>query len=1751
MLDTAHFCGIFYISSSFTPKCTAFLLLLLTFPIHFPIYLTPIPPPINFFTFPRAQKHIRGLVIARLYFNIGEFSAALGYIQDYIAADSRNAKAYKDLGQCYEKLKQPDKQLEAYQCSLELDKKQSDLLIEVCRLLQSADVTADTAKYWYKMAESRGVHDAAVLDLKLKCTSDADGSAEHDIILDEIVRRPHDTALRINLVYSYIKQNQVAKAFAHVYDIEVKAAPNLQHATEPWYVAAAHALDKYKEQTGAGGLQRNWSYWLLVLWTLDRRLQLSLQQASRDDRGATATALLQELDTQLHKAATECTFADAEQHLVGECVAHYRAQLCLHMAAILLKRAVDAGPQANWPDTKRLTLPLLWHACNAGTVNAAAHWTTTASAVAGRLMDHWHNVACFRRVQAVRTLVAYLGLHEPDANAVRIGVADLIGKTRAFVADTQWRKKIYRTVYGTRHTDSYFLHSAELESPVYEWPDPATVERLERDAQKADPSSLAHMVYVALGSAPLQSTPVTVDARIRCDLFNLRFSVSGLSNCKPETLNQLDVESFLYAATIQAKRTLTTDDRLSAALDVDDTRPRLLPFVVIADGLCTDDQLAWWSAAWKVCNNLSGDKLAESRAPLKHGIEAVRGVGSPEMDLIIVLKVCAVFVERGKSSAKAAERNFLADRATNLAKLALNMFRTQNGARAASKPMRRLFKYADGTRYADTLESDTEINSLMEHIIKFVAVRNFKLNAYDECIDDLADIRLPYATYYQATAYREMVDAGDTPRKNRRVYLDKAVDLMKQTRDLLDADVDKNHPLNAVVDEELRRCQAESRKLETSLTMSDSFVSANGRSDLDESAHDTGIERELRHVTDVLLAVRDSVTTLQKDVEFVRKRITYIEDQFTKNESMWANASANTTSTAQPTPSQQQQRNASMMSAPHSPMTAMNNSYGMPPMYYDQYAMNPYQAALMNAAAGVGLGHSPQLRAGLSPNVQSPYGADPLLQQLHHQQLLAQSYAGHPQLYNLLLQNQAAAQQSLAAGAAVPGQFPGQVPAHAMAHSPLANATPAGGVQVPPQQQQSTPVHQQPAKTAKGKPAVSTPLIATTPVAAAAAPVPAPVAVAKQQTPVSTRQFAPNNNRPVERLPPVNVVITSSDPVPARYTQTTSAPDPMAFTVTIPAQHIKSTSAPVTNSTPASSAILAALQDKSTPNKVADPRVSSSTPLITSTPAVQPQKPAFGTLAKPMSSSPFSSTPFASPVAAAAPAKTGSDAAAKPNPFAAFTFGGGAGGATATVAATPPKPFAGFNLLGKTPESIAAAAQPANAAAAEERDEDDHYEPTAHFEPVIALPDLVEVKTGEEDEQTLFEHRAKLLRFVKESKEWKERGLGIMKVMVSNSDPNKVRLLMRREQVFKLCCNQLLSKDTKFNEMPKMKAALSWCGKDYSEEVLTDELFIVRFKLPDTCKQFHDAILAAQAKMSGSAAAPSVVTAAAEKPQGSSGFGDQFKPKAGTWSCKACYTQNGADTLYCACCEAPKDDTVPKKGAAAAAAPTANAAPKFSFGNLAAATAKPAETKPAAPKAAEPKPAAPKAPAATEPPKAGFGDLFKPKAGSWSCKGCYTSNPAETLHCACCEEPKDDTVPKKEKASIFGSTTGGTPAFSFGNLAAATAKPAPAPTAAAAPAADKPFGSAAFSFSLGSTAMQPAAPVTNAPATLESKDFSFVFKSKSPAKPTGPAFEDVSDDEHEDPEKENTTYFAPVIALPDKVEVKTGEENEDVLYSHR
>lgn len=64
----------------------------------------------------------------------------------------------------------------------------------------------------------------------------------------------------------------------------------------------------------------------------------------------------------------------------------------------------------------------------------------------------------------------------------------------------------------------------------------------------------------------------------------------------------------------------------------------------------------------------------------------------------------------------------------------------------------------------------------------------------------------------------------------------------------------------------------------------------------------------------------------------------------------------------------------------------------------------------------------------------------------------------------------------------------------------------------------------------------------------------------------------------------------------------------------------------------------------------------------------------------------------------------------------------------------------------------------------------------------------VEVKSGEEDEDTFWQHRAKLYRWAKETTEWKERGLGEAKLL-KHKQTGKIRFLLRQEKTLKIVAN--------------------------------------------------------------------------------------------------------------------------------------------------------------------------------------------------------------------------------------------------------------------------------------------------------------------------------------------------------------------------
>ena len=68
------------------------------------------------------------------------------------------------------------------------------------------------------------------------------------------------------------------------------------------------------------------------------------------------------------------------------------------------------------------------------------------------------------------------------------------------------------------------------------------------------------------------------------------------------------------------------------------------------------------------------------------------------------------------------------------------------------------------------------------------------------------------------------------------------------------------------------------------------------------------------------------------------------------------------------------------------------------------------------------------------------------------------------------------------------------------------------------------------------------------------------------------------------------------------------------------------------------------------------------------------------------------------------------------------------------------------------------------------------------------MTEKVDTKTNEELEEQTFKMRAKLFKFDRDSREWKERGTGDVRLLKHN-DNGKTRLVMRRDKTLKVCAN--------------------------------------------------------------------------------------------------------------------------------------------------------------------------------------------------------------------------------------------------------------------------------------------------------------------------------------------------------------------------
>ena len=122
----------------------------------------------------------------------------------------------------------------------------------------------------------------------------------------------------------------------------------------------------------------------------------------------------------------------------------------------------------------------------------------------------------------------------------------------------------------------------------------------------------------------------------------------------------------------------------------------------------------------------------------------------------------------------------------------------------------------------------------------------------------------------------------------------------------------------------------------------------------------------------------------------------------------------------------------------------------------------------------------------------------------------------------------------------------------------------------------------------------------------------------------------------------------------------------------------------------------------------------------------------------------------------------------------------------------------------------------------------EEFVPTDNIKPLVPLPPKVDVKSGEEDEEVLFETRCKLFRYDKNAKVNNERGTGEIKILRNKSTGRHRCVIRSGEAISKLLANFPILEHLKIAN--KSERVLTWSCRDFSEDPKgVDEIFLAKF----------------------------------------------------------------------------------------------------------------------------------------------------------------------------------------------------------------------------------------------------------------------------------------------------------------------------------
>ncbi|XP_047739959.1 E3 SUMO-protein ligase RanBP2 isoform X2 [Hyalella azteca] len=1469
------------------------------------------------------ERKLRGYNIARFYHNVGEHEIASRYVSEFLAVRPKAIDGHRLLGQILEANGKKEKAVLAYKTAYELGDGQKDLVIKICELYSEVPCDVSVLMHWADEGQRLCPHHEAITKLRstiISNSSEANSKAKlRDLYLDQIKVNPASAELQSNLVRLYLDwssedPNKLQEAYNYVRDVEARRP--FTHSLL-WYQTIIEVADCHEKQSGnSSSLGVDYHSW--VLTALDRLVHLTLCAASsssvssivdsnRESYLTEAANLLQKFDNKLAAVKKLGCGPELEQAMAG--------QLFFHLAQYVMISA----KRTSFPLNPNSVSCLLLHACASPAPDASRHC-------------YLHRLAAYRLSQ---------GYHIVHSLAKDAGTSPttLLNKVRQQCGNRESKEEAFRAVFGSRVSSdqSYFLHHSGYGEQELAIPSADEAKSFDQTVCVNESSQLREVLWLYLqgilrrasasasqgnnslnvsnlNSSSVGNTSISsggggggnlnslMNSALKKNqpyfphkLFDgLQFATSHLNSAVPDSLSHLDLLAFL-AATIYCQ--------LENGACSGSVRSAVCKTSVCSGWLLhTPQQEEWWSAAHDLFVSSSrrsalAKGIGKCRQVVQRGLEAIRLLAGGGISVPLAVHIANCFTHWASCAAdedevSISEITALEERAEHCWQRVLSLCSRNNANGTSHIPRNQLFETARhgmGSLKLDEVEEEGRL---------FLAKRLIKSGRRQEALQSLGQLKSPEAAFQRALVYKqqasEMVSAVSgnlslfTPeqRGQHTLYLTQARDTLYLTLDRLRMPgVDRNHPLNATLSAEMANVERALTSITANL-INNSFHEGDGESEVEplspiHHGHDLSLGGESiidgchaisgtparggRAMSTLRVEARPSPERLDAQV----RHLTTVQEQTLQN--LCEQNSALRTHNAAlretcNTVATQVKENAQLFRS----ILEQNKSMSM-----DCYSHILTQVKGISGSVDELVGEVQKLRKEMmevkSALHKRPDDADGRGDGLPahptpppHQSMLSQLYMGC---------------------------YAGQVGAAGVPHPLTSHLLPPHSAMLPGHAPHGSPFL--PPATLADASYLSSSSAAGVHMSRLLGGVNTSVADPPSPLPSSVSARVHFQDLPALASPlPVASAASSS-------TLSGILSSPYLGTSSITGS---STSAPHNYQIPLPATSFAG----AVPLPLHTPDRSSS--LIPTSGLLASVPPPIYSAVTP-GNSPHPVSHHGSAVAAS------SFTASSASPLQTM-FLGSAGLVPVTTASVTDAPLTGkIKSIPQRVQKISENGLDNSTAVTEvsglsntsnEYYHDDGHDPCPDFVPVVPLPAKVEVHTGEEDEQVLFEDRARLYRIV--AKEWKERGTGVIKIL-HNSPKKSVRVLMRRDQTFKICANHLITPSMLLKKLPKHDNAWLWGAQDYADEQLASETFCCKFKTEEIASRFNRAIIEAKMLateyMKDTSVSSEVTSAASVTTETLKPLSELFKKAPGSWTCSSCFVVNTAESSRCIACTSP------------------------------------------------------------------------------------------------------------------------------------------------------------------------------------------------------------------------------------------------------